>query len=436
MISRSPFTAGNTDDAAPEGDTARQAVASLRGYAYQVLASALAWVDISDTEHVYLEVAEDYALATRECLDAVQVKDTAASGSITLNSGNVHDAIAAFVDLVARNPNATVSLRYLTTSQIGTERALDERPGGIAGLEYWRKAAAGADVTSLRAILESNAFPASVQDYVRARDDATLRTELLQRIKWDAGQPDFAALRDELIERLIVIGRDRFNLPAKAAQRFADVLAFHVLRKSILTKTEERVLKWAELYALIDQMAQVSVPQAAFNSIMTQLAGLSGAVAGVGAQVTALAVGDPGWLITSRTMATPSRFIQRPAVQDAVAHAVNTTGAAILFGASGLGKSHVARVTAEARADTFVMIDLRDVDAAETRHRLDIAFGRIGGLNAPFVIFDDLNHLDDPGVARALGRVMEALRRRDRTALLTCYRPPSNRGLATAGLEP
>ncbi|MCJ2012430.1 hypothetical protein [Methylobacterium sp. J-076] len=436
MNSRSHFTTGNAENAAPEGDAARQAVASLKGYAYQILASALAWVDTGQNEHVYLEVAEDYARVTRDHLSAVQVKDTAASGSITLNNNNVHDAITSFVDLVARNQNATVSLRYLTTSEIGTEKALDDRPGGIAGLEYWRKAAMGADVTPLRTILDSDAFPASVREYVRARDDVALRTELLQRIKWDAGQPDFTALREELVERLIVIGRDRFSLPAEAARQFADVLAFHVLRKSILTDTAKRVLKRAELYELIDEVAQVSVPQAAFNAMISQFAGLTGAVAGGVGQATALAVSDPGWLITSRTMITPSRFIQRPAVQNAVAEAINTTGAVILFGATGLGKSHMARVAAEARADVFAMIDLRDADAAETRQRLDIAFGRIGGLDASLIIFEDLNHLDDPSVARALSRVMAAIRRRDRVALLTCYSPPGNRALTTAGLEP
>jgi hypothetical protein len=139
------FTPGKTADLVPEGDTARQAVDSLRGYAYQVLASALAWVDIAETEHLYLEVAEDYAILARDTLDAVQVKDTAPSGTVTLNSVSIRNAIASYVDLAARNAGIG-SLRYRTTSDIGVEKAVSDRPGGIAGLEYWRKAAAGANV--------------------------------------------------------------------------------------------------------------------------------------------------------------------------------------------------------------------------------------------------------------------------------------------------
>jgi hypothetical protein len=42
------FSPGTTTDLVPEGDAARQAVDSLRGYAYQVLATALAWLDIHE----------------------------------------------------------------------------------------------------------------------------------------------------------------------------------------------------------------------------------------------------------------------------------------------------------------------------------------------------------------------------------------------------
>ena len=58
---------------APTGDPERQAVAALRGYAYQLAASALAWVNLSEDEELYLEVAEDYAVVAQEALEAVQV---------------------------------------------------------------------------------------------------------------------------------------------------------------------------------------------------------------------------------------------------------------------------------------------------------------------------------------------------------------------------
>ncbi|TXN40810.1 ATP-binding protein [Methylobacterium sp. WL30] len=431
------FTPGNLSDLVPQGDAERQAVDSLRGYAYQVLASAVAWIDIGENSQIFLEVAEDYAVVAEQVLNGVQVKDTAASGSVTLNTATIRDAVASFVDLVKRNPSATVTFRYLTTSPLGTERALGDRIDGMAGLEYWRRAAAGADPAPLRILLESEAFPKSVREFVQFRDDARLRSELLQRIQWDCGQPGFADLRLELEERLVIVGRDRFSLPGADARRLADILAFRVLAKSVLKEPERRVLRKAELYELLEEAAEVSLPRTAFAAMLAQAAsGMAGGSAGAGGPAAVVVAGDPSWMISSRTLAPPSRFIPRPAVLDAVSSALGRFGTVILTGASGLGKSHIARVAAETHADGFVTIDFRDVDAAEARHRLDIALGRIGGVAASVILFEDLNHFDDPQVSRSLSRVMHALRHRDRVALFTCYRSPSTRIAGIVGIDP
>jgi hypothetical protein len=188
--SAGPFTPGaSAIDTPPIGDVERQAVAS-RGYAYQVAAAALAWLDVDENGRIYLEVAEDYVTVARQSLDATQVKDTAGSGSVTLNTEAVRDAVDAFVRLTANNKDRRVQLRYLTTAPIGAELKTSNRPGGVAGLIYWRQAAASADVGPLRALLASEKFSADVQAFVNARDNETLRRDLLQRIHWDCGQAD------------------------------------------------------------------------------------------------------------------------------------------------------------------------------------------------------------------------------------------------------
>jgi hypothetical protein len=207
-----PFTPGPTANTLPAGDVERQAVASLRGYAYQVAAAALAWLDLDDSSKVYLEVAEDYATVAQQSLDAVQVKDTAESGSITLNTEAVRDAINAFVKLVANNKDRRVQLRYFTTSPIGTEQKIADRPAGEAGLNYWRRAAAGADIGPLRSILTSDKFSADVRAFVTARDDEALRTDLLHRVHWECGKPDISGIVQELEERLVILGREKFGL--------------------------------------------------------------------------------------------------------------------------------------------------------------------------------------------------------------------------------
>jgi hypothetical protein len=258
----------------------RQAVASLRGYAYQVAAAALAWLDLDSSGKVYLEVAEDYATVAQHSLDAVQVKDTAESGSVTLNTEAIREAIASFVTLTANNTDRHVQLRYLTTSPIGTERKTSDRPAGEAGLLYWRQAAAGADVGPLRTILTSDKYSAEVHAFVKVRDDEALRRDLLHRIHWDCGKPDLAGIMQEIEERLVVLGRELFNVPSTEARQLANVLLYHVLKKSVLKDAVDRVLTLAELYGAIDTATQISVSRQTVGSMLDMGSALATALAG------------------------------------------------------------------------------------------------------------------------------------------------------------
>jgi hypothetical protein len=44
----------------PRGEEARQAVHALRGDAYQIYQSVVAWIDLSEDAELHLEVAEGY----------------------------------------------------------------------------------------------------------------------------------------------------------------------------------------------------------------------------------------------------------------------------------------------------------------------------------------------------------------------------------------
>ena len=218
------FIPGSSSQLVPQADPARQAVASLRGYAYQVLATALAWLDIDAHSQIYLEVAEDYAIVAKDAILGVQVKDTERSESVTLNSVSVRNAITNFIDLVERNPDTSVDLRFFTTSDIGTEQAIADHPDNMAGLHYWKRLGAGANILPLRKVLESNKFPDKVRRFCKDRDDEQLRHQLIKRIHWDCGKPGNSTLEQEFEARLTVIGRERFNLPSQEVSRLVDHL--------------------------------------------------------------------------------------------------------------------------------------------------------------------------------------------------------------------
>ena len=91
MSAEEIFNPGSSSQLVPQADPACQAVAALRGYAYQVLATALAWLDIDEHSQIYLEVAEDYAIVAKNAILGVQVKDSERSVSVTLNSVSVRE---------------------------------------------------------------------------------------------------------------------------------------------------------------------------------------------------------------------------------------------------------------------------------------------------------------------------------------------------------
>ena len=163
----------------PVGDPTREAIDSLRGYAYQIYQSALAWADIKDNEFLYLEVAEDFAVAAKNALEAVQVKDTAKQ--VTINSDDIIASIDSYIVLQENNPSLNVSLRHLTTSNIGKERKNDHRIGSTPTLISWRNLAKTGELSDLRRILENSKLSQKSKNFIALLDDAQLRKKLLKK---------------------------------------------------------------------------------------------------------------------------------------------------------------------------------------------------------------------------------------------------------------
>ena len=336
------YTPGPSFDAAPSGDAERQAIDSLRGYAYQIAASAAVWLDLDDATRLYLEVAEDYATVAADSLKAVQVKDT--KGAVTLNSQGIRDALDHYVNLVALNPNRAVEFQYLTTSDIAAEHQVADRPAGEAGLLYWRKAASGADVKPLRAILEGANFSDEVRRFVRDRpDDEALRRDLLRRIHWQCGQPNLSGLQREIEDRLVVLGTDRYRLFAPDTQRLANVLMYQVLRKSVSEPAEARVLTRADLDKAVYAATGVTLQQSTVQALIATNAGLTGALLGGGAAPLAISSPALSWLVPSADIPRPPGLITRPTREKSIVDALAGQGLAFAYGATGVGKSLLAR---------------------------------------------------------------------------------------------
>ena len=394
----------------PRGDAVRQAVAALRGYGYQLYVSALAWLGLAEGELLYLEVAEDYAIASRGALAGTQVKNTAAGGKITLQSAHVRAAIDAYVQLVARNPGRVVSLHYLTTAEIGVERRKDQRIGGEPALLYWRRAAAGADVAPLRALLMSIDLKPSTKDHIAKLPDDALRREFLGHIHWSCGAPGLQDVRADLEAGLIEYVASARRLSSQVGK----AVLSSVIERTLLTAVSDgpRRLRRADLLTVIDDAAMVAVP-------LEQLATAFQGTAGSGG------FSRPSLLVPSTELPLPSIIAPRAALVMTLDAVRRSTGLAIASGATGLGKSLTARLVAARSGGRWAIADFRNLSSADTAARLSLLLGELAASTSTSVILDDLNEIDDPTVRDLLLRLITGLRRRDETVIVTTYRAPT-----------
>jgi hypothetical protein len=409
------FDAGNRLGE-PTGDPAREAIASLRGYAYQLYASALAWLRLTDGETLYLEVAEDYAIAAKDALEGVQVKDTAASGTITIRS--VVASLDAFVDLVGRNADRQVTLRYLTTATIGLERAAKDRIEGEPALAYWRRAAKGAPIAPLRDVLLGLKLEQKTIDFIQALDDDELRDALVRRIHWDSGQAPIDDLADELQAGLIEFASSTLRLSADIGRRMADLVLAAVLKVSI--KPDHRRLRRADLIEVGESLGRVSVPRAVLEALM------GGTNTGP-AHETLLIPGE----------ATPAigPVAARQALVQRLREMLDESSFVVITGSTGRGKTYVATEAARVRSGGWNLADLRGITAGTAAARLKTILGEATAAPTDIVILDDLDCLDDPSVLRSVRRLVAAMRRRDGIVIVTCASEPTRRTMeAICGL--
>lgn len=405
-----------------DGDPRRQAVASLRGYAYQLYATSLAWVGLNAGEQLYLEVAEDYAVLSQGALRAVQVRDTAGSEALTLRSASVAKTIESFVDLRRRNPGKPVTIRYLTTSYVSVERAVSDRPEGVAGLTYWRQAAAGADVAPLRAILERLDLSAAAAEFIAEHDDEALRAELLRQIHWDGGAADIAALRKELEAAVHFLGqRDAGGLTTAEVQLVTAEILDAVL--GTIVTGNPRVLARIDLVAILERITHVSVRRRDLEALMQS-----------STAQTDFARSLP-WRREDETL-LPILLAPRNEAVAKLADRARKTGLAFAVGATGMGKSLLARLAARSLRGDWMIADFADLDPEQSADRLQSLIGALAVTQCAGVILDDLNATGSRQVATRLAQLRTALARRDRLALITAYRAPDARLRSELSISP
>ncbi len=240
----------------PESEIARQATDALGGYVYQLDHTVMTWLTLGDDEALHIEFAEDIAKSNNGKLDLTQIKRVAAN--ITLRSDGVAKLITSVWEFQKANPDRKVSGSLLTTNGIGRERKMSF-PRKLPGLVYWRTAArAGADVEPIRAALLSLDLPNDLKAFIESATADELRTRVVRSIHWLAKSASQDELRQELEEKLVLLG-SRMGVPAAASKNARHFLVGALL-DSVEKPAEQRYVTKGGLLEIFQNKTFITLP--------------------------------------------------------------------------------------------------------------------------------------------------------------------------------
>ncbi|MFW1745511.1 hypothetical protein ACG9XW_04685 [Acinetobacter guillouiae] len=246
----------------PDEDVLRQATAALRGYIYQLHQSASEWINLGDDDLLFLEAAEDITrILNSECkekqtLEAIQVKDTRASGNITLNTPEIIDAINALFRYQNANPTKKVRLIYLTTSLIGIERK-DPLPSKIAGLAAWKTAVSGGDIEEIRNALLLRIKDNDLNLFIKNSPSELFRNKFLSSFIVISGAQDLSSIEENNRIALMNMHEEVESTEDMAYKAYDAV--FKIIVHAILYSTT-RQLSRKDLINCLKKATSISIP--------------------------------------------------------------------------------------------------------------------------------------------------------------------------------
>jgi hypothetical protein len=372
-------------------DPAREATASMAGYASQIWRSVLIWLRLEDGERLYLEGAEDIDVIHGSSAETIQVKAT--KRNITLRSPDVVEAIDNAWLNQQRNRDRLIRYRFLTNAEIGMEQG-DPIGLGLPGIALWERARKSADEAARLAdtdrirqfLLNESRVSAAVQAFLRDTDARGIWERLIARVEWDTDAADAPEVVQEIRNILVTLGQPR-GIPSKEAEKLTAQL-YEAAWAVATARDGDRSLVRADAIRIFDEKTRVSLPHAALSTLLARLAQLSGGRE-LGTLLPLPVVGRSSSL--GRAPALRTRHHSRPAVVDEIHARLTEFPRLVLYGATGTGKSTLAAEYVAAATDAWGWVDLRGVaEVALTERLTRIANDLEGEEGITNVVLDDL----------------------------------------------
>jgi tetratricopeptide (TPR) repeat protein len=343
----------NINSSAPlEGNPARQASASLRGYDYQIWRSVEAWMMLDEGQILYLECAEDFDIVGEQVAETVQVKNSGVD--ISLGSKDVRDAIENFWITCLHNPeHASITMRFLTRGGIRSE--MGKPFGSEKGIEVWRRAAGGNDVAALQVgqFLNSLSFDnALLKDFLATASAPALREQLITRIVWATSEPSEDVIRLRVERMAIKLGRKR-DISEHASVVAVDGLLAHCHQTAAQSTLGMRSLTVEDKLRIFEEKTTSPLPITHANLALLSHAVYSTDDALGGVHSVTFAPASLG-----SEPALPPYVLVRTAIVEDIVRAGTAT---LIVGSEGRGKTTLASLVARSLKDIVRWIDLSSV---------------------------------------------------------------------------
>lgn len=316
-------------------DPARQAVATITGYIYQIWWSVDAWFQLTSADElIYLEGAEDLDKVAAEHATTQQVKHE--SASISLNNQRAHKVLENFWTVSEKEKPRRVDFHYVSTASPALEQDADF--GGLCGTEAWRVAQTSLAMAKTLQTYISTKLDASsrLHSFLASASPEEVQTQLIRRFHWFLEQPGIEEVMQSVSDR-ITLRLSQTNIPRSYVSRVRDRLYSYVSDAIRLPDSAARRLTAAALVHEIDAATTefVAIPAAHHRQLLAAM------------NAGAFDIGDA--LLCHMRLPVPvppSPLLERPQLVAQVRQFVAARKAVLLTGPIFKGKTTLAQLVA------------------------------------------------------------------------------------------
>ena len=248
-----------------QGVPGTDAVASKRGYYYQDVVTALAWLKLQPGEVLRVEDLEDLAVDDGARVNVEQVRHV--SATLTLTGAITY--LERVLDIATRNPGVDFSFVYRTTAPIGKEKSLDHQVDGQAALEYWEMVREGGDPAPLIAILKALAPEGGrLSAFLTQKAPKDVVDGLICKVTWAANAPSSAPLEHALAEGLAAIVQQDIGGGWAQNRRLLPAVIAAVQRASMEPESEHRRLTYGQLRDLLTSLTNKTLAIEVYDQLV------------------------------------------------------------------------------------------------------------------------------------------------------------------------